>query len=102
MDENGSLTYDEYLKKSRALAREIININNLHGYKSKVPVVVYLEKGKEVLTSFMGVAFAGCFYSPIDMHNNRVEKILGTLMPGIVITDNTLRDKINDNWINHR
>ncbi len=98
VDDQGCFTYEEYFRKSMALAREIININYRHEKKTKVPVVVYLEKGKEVLASFMGVAFAGCFYSPIDidMPSNRVEKILGTLMPKIVITDNTHREKFKE------
>ena len=59
----------------------------------KKPIVVYLEKGKEVLVSFMGVAYSGCFYSPIDteMPQSRVDKILEVLKPEIVITTNKLK-----------
>ncbi len=98
VDEKGSITYSDYFRVSMALARVIIAINSEHGRKSKVPVAVYLEKGKEVLTSFMGVASAGCFYSPIDvdMPSNRVEKILDTLLPQIVITSSELKDKFKE------
>ena len=41
----------------------------------------------------MGVAYSGCFYSPIDteMPPSRVNKILEVLKPEIVITTNKLK-----------
>lgn len=41
----------------------------------------------------MGVAYSGCFYSPIDteMPQSRVDKILEVLKPEIVITTNKLK-----------
>ena len=89
-DMSGKITYQEYRNMSLAIARKIVEIN--HGERKK-PVVVYLEKGKEVLVSFMGVAYSGCFYSPIDteMPQSRVDKILEVLKPEIVITTNRLK-----------
>ena len=86
VDERGSITYGEYRKKSLAIARKVIEINQ---GSTKSPIVVYLEKGKEVLVSFLGIAYAGCFYSPIDtdMPRSRVDKILEILNPMVVITD---------------
>ncbi len=85
VDINGAITYSEYRNKSLAIARKILELN--HG-RMKKPVVVYLEKSKEVLVSFMGIAYSGCFYSPIDtdMPQSRVDKILDVLNPEIVIT----------------
>lgn len=89
-DATGKISYQEYRSKSLAIARKIVEINN---GEIKKPVVVYLEKGKEVLVSFMGVAYCGCFYSPIDtdMPQSRVDKILEVLAPEIVITSNELK-----------
>lgn len=89
-DAAGKITYKEYRNKSLALAREIITHNN---GTIKRPVVVYLEKSKEVLVSFVGVAYSGCFYSPIDtdMPQSRVDKILEVLAPEVVITSNDLK-----------
>ncbi len=80
----------EYRSKSLAIAYKIVELNK---GEMKKPVVVYLEKGKEVLVSFMGVAYSGCFYSPIDteMPQSRVDKILEVLKPEIVITTNKLK-----------
>jgi amino acid adenylation domain-containing protein len=92
IDEHGTITYQRYRALSLAIAREIIAMGD--GAR-KQPVVVYLEKGKEVLVSFMGIAYSGCFYSPIDteMPQSRVEKILEVLKPQIVITSNTLKSQ---------
>lgn len=89
-DISGNITYQEYRSKSLAIAYKIIELNK---GEMKKPVVVYLEKGKEVLVSFMGVAYSGCFYSPIDteMPQSRVDKILEVLKPEIVITTNKLK-----------
>ncbi len=94
VDDKGSITYRDYYKKALAIAREIISINNRRNINHKVPVAIYLEKGYEVLVSFLGVACSGCFYSPIDveMPEQRVNKILDTLLPQIVITSKGLKD----------
>lgn len=98
-DTSGQITYQEYRNKSLAIARKILESNN---GEIKKPVVIYLEKSKEVLVSFLGVAYSGCFYSPIDteMPRSRVDKILEVLAPEIVITTNELRvnfEKLNFN-----
>ena len=89
-DISGNITYQEYRSKSLAIAYKIVELNK---GEMKKPVVVYLEKGKEVLVSFMGVAYSGWFYSPIDteMPQSRVDKILEVLKPEIVITTNKLK-----------
>lgn len=92
-DENDCITYAEYKKKSQALARKIIEIKKIRGLKRQVPIVVYMEKSLVVLVSFMGIAYSGNFYSPIDieMPQARVEKILEVLNPQIVITTTELK-----------
>ena len=89
-DISGNITYQEYRSKSLAIAYKIVELNK---GEMKKPIVVYLEKGKEVLVSFMGVAYSGSFYSPIDteMPQSRVDKILEVLKPEIVITTNKLK-----------
>ena len=92
-DENGSISYREYKRKSQAIARELLQIKEKKGLIGRQPVAVYMEKGLEVLVSFMGAAYAGCFYSPIDveMPEARVNKILEILHPKIVITTAALK-----------
>lgn len=90
VDERGSISYLQYKNTAQAIARNIIEL--LSG-ETKKPIVVYLEKGKDVLVSFLGIAVSGCFYSPIDvdMPKSRVDKILEVLKPEIVITTNKLK-----------
>lgn len=92
-DENGSISYREYKRKSQAIAREILKIKEENDLLGRQPVAVYMEKGLEVLVSFLGTAYAGCFYSPIDveMPELRVNKILEILHPQIVITTASLK-----------
>lgn len=91
VDENESLTYREYHNKAIGIADSIV----ASGYGPKKPVVVYLKKSVRVLASFMGIAYSGCFYSPIDvdMPESRVNKILEVLEPGLVITSSELADQ---------
>lgn len=95
VDSNGEITYSECRQKGLAIARRIIGLNK---GKSKLPVVVYLEKGKEVLVSFVGIAYSGCFYSPIDidMPRLRVDRILEVLKPQIVITTKELKTNFEE------
>lgn len=92
-DERGSITYSNYRKTSLAIAHRIIDIKRDRGIDLNSPVVVYMEKSKEVLVSFMGVAYSGGFYSPIDvdMPESRINKILEVLSPQVVITTRELK-----------
>jgi len=91
VDENEKLTFKQYHDKAVGIADTIIAT----GCSKKKPIVVYLKKSVRVLTSFMGIAYAGCFYSPIDvdMPQSRVNKILEVLEPGLVITSAELKEK---------
>ena len=100
VDFAGSIDYAEYRSRSLSVAAEILKIRRTYNEGQKLPVAVYLEKSKEVLISFMGVAYSGCFYSPldVDMPAGRINKILEVLKPAIVITTEKLRaefEKLN-------
>ena len=64
-DEQGQITYGDFRAKSLAIARTIIS--KREDTDRKIPIVVYLEKSLKVITSFMGIAYSGGFYSPIDV-----------------------------------
>ena len=55
----------------------------------KKPVAIYLDKSVEMIAAFIGVTYSGNFYSPLDtqMPVQRIEKIMDTLQPAIIITD---------------
>ena len=90
-DETGQMTYREYRDRSIKIAGGILDA--LPGGQRKCPIVVYIEKSVKVLVSFMGIAYSGNFYSPIDvdMPARRVNRILEVLQPKLVITTRALR-----------
>ena len=89
VDEHKKITFRELRMQAMALATRMIEKELF-----RKPVVVYLEKGVDVLVSFMGAAYSCNFYSPIDidMPASRVNKILEVLQPSIVITTAKLRE----------
>jgi len=91
VDEWERYTYKEYRDKAVGIADAIIAT----GLGSKKPVVVYLNKSVKVLASFMGIAYTGNFYSPIDidMPAQRVNRILEVLEPEVVITTKELKEE---------
>ena len=88
-DERKAVTFGELRSQARALAGQIL----ARGF-FKSPVAVYMEKGVDMLVSFMGAAYSCNFYSPIDigMPASRVDEILEVLQPSLVITTAALRD----------
>lgn len=90
LDEHEQITFKEYRSKSLGIADAVLK----SGFGTKKPIVVYIEKSVKVLVSFMGVAYSGNFYSPIDteMPAARVNKILEVLEPELVITTRELSD----------
>lgn len=66
------------------------------------PVLIFMEKSVSMVSSFLGSAYSGNFYSPVDtkMPAGRIAKILDTLDPAAVITDKAheqqVRSMVND------
>lgn len=83
------LTYGQLNTYAKAIASELIRRDIF-----KKPVVVYMKKGVDVITTFMGIAYSGNFYSPIDtsMPLQRADKILEILNPEIIITTKELAE----------
>lgn len=92
-DEQENYTYKQYHDKAVGIADAVIAT----GMGSKKPVVVYLNKSVKVLASFMGIAYTGNFYSPIDvdMPAQRVNRILEVLNPEVVITTKELKEEFS-------
>lgn len=88
-DANKELTYCQLNTYAKAIASGLIQRNVF-----KKPVVVYINKGVDAITAFMGIAYSGNFYSPIDteMPPQRANKILEILQPDLVITTMELKE----------
>lgn len=55
----------------------------------KKPIAIFLDKNVDCFTSIFGVAYSGNYYTIIDvnMPKDRMKKILKTLEPKIILTD---------------
>lgn len=84
IDSEGKTTFNEFRNYAYSIASVIIQRNLF-----KKPVAVYLDKSTKCLSAFMGVAYSGNFYTPldIDMPIERIRKICDILEPEYIITD---------------
>lgn len=82
--EDRGTTYRQLREQARQIAASLIKKSVF-----KRPVAVYLEKSAECISAYLGAAYSGNFYSPLDveMPVNRIRKIIGTLRPAVIITD---------------
>lgn len=82
VDDNRSITFGEM--KSDALK---VATGLLPKVKIGEPVLVYMEKSVECVEAFLGVAYTGAFYVPIDINMPfmRVKLIMDTLGSNLVV-----------------
>jgi amino acid adenylation domain-containing protein len=75
-----SITYAELIDQAKRIGSKILDET---GNASRKPIVVFVDRNIESLVFFMGVAYSGNFYVPIDkqMPKLRIELILQTLQP---------------------
>lgn len=85
-DGKREITFSELDRQARCIAGAI---EEKFGAMRNEPIAVYMEKGINCITAFMGIVYSGNFYSPIDVHTprERAMLILQTLKPVMVITD---------------
>ena len=83
-DNKYELTYHELANAARSIGSFLIE-----KIGTRKAVVVYMEKDARNIATFMGAAYAGCFYVPLDaqMPMERINIILKTLQPAAVIYD---------------
>lgn len=83
-DEKKQLTYLEYYNISRKIAAYLIE--KLNG-RMCCPVAVLIDRNVDSVLAFMGVAYSGNFYVPIDMTmpESRVQLIYDTVRPVLII-----------------
>ena len=86
-NEQDSMTFAQVQESARKVA---VGLSKKDVFKQ--PVAVFMEKSPACITSFLGVAYSGNFYTPIDtkMPVSRIQKIIETLSPAVVITNRHL------------
>jgi amino acid adenylation domain-containing protein len=90
-DTKVSLTFAELRRKSRS-AGTFLARRGLF----KQPVVVAMERGASCVPAFLGAAYSGNFYAPLDVETppERVAKILEKLRPAAIVVDPRSRDSL--------
>lgn len=90
---DGSLTFRQLHDRSRAIG-SFLHEKGLYGE----PVVVFMRKHPNVIAAFYGVIYAGCYYVPLDeeMPRHRIELILGTLKPKMILCDETTEPLVGE------
>lgn len=91
VDENKKMTFSEIKMNALKIATVLVKENLF-----KQPIAIYMDKSVDELIAFMGVAYSGNFYSPIDVNMpvSRINKILEVFEPKIIITKRELLEKI--------
>ena len=97
-DEFEKLTYREYAASARKIGTCIAQKT---GGQTGTPVAVLIDRNIWSVCAFMGVVYSGNFYVPIDteMPESRIELILSTLQPVLMIDARTNRKKSFENAI---
>lgn len=92
-NEQDSMTFSQVYTNARKLA---VGLIRAHIFKQ--PVVVFMEKSPACITSFLGIAYSGNFYTPIDtqMPVSRIHKIVNTLNPSAIVTSQDLLSAAKD------
>lgn len=93
VDEYGKCTYYELSSDALKLGVSVAKLT-----KPRMPVVVFMDKGITALKAFMGIVYAGCFYTLLDptFPADRIRSILGILNTHLVLTDGKYRAKLEE------
>lgn len=91
-DENHTYKWAEFRHTALSIALNIERV--LPGRKH--PVAVYMKKSADMLAVYLGIAYSGNFYCPVDveMPAARTAKILSTLQPALMITTRELSAEV--------
>ena len=86
------ITYRDLDERSNQLARYLLKKEILKGER----LAVYLPRTPEFLISILGILKAGCAFIPIatDNPDQRVQQILASAQPGMLLTTDTLSQAV--------
>ena len=97
-DPEESYSYRELTDRARRIGSVLSEVFSGAAGKNRglpgKPAVVYMEKSVRALTSFMGIVYAGRFYTYISPEQPaaRIRQILEVLQPDCVIADSESAD----------
>ena len=90
-DDKNQATYVELTQHAQALGTALIK----HTEKINKPIAIYLDKTVSCIEAMLGVVYSGNFYTILDTKSpaERIELILSTLEPEIIITSKKNEEK---------
>lgn len=93
LEKNREITYNNFVLESKHIASSILKYELYNK-----PIIIFIDKTINALSSMFGVIYSANFYTVIDteMPKNRVKSIIDTLKPSLVITDNKNLAKLKE------
>ena len=87
------ISYNDFVIESKSIATSILDLNLYNK-----PIIIFIDKTINALVSMFGVTYSANFYTVIDvnMPKNRIDNIIKTLNPSLIITDKKNIDKLNE------
>lgn len=87
------ISYNDFVIESKRVATSILDLNLYNK-----PIIIFIDKTINALVSMFGVTYSANFYTVIDvnMPKNRIDNIIKTLNPSLIITDEKNIDKLNE------
>lgn len=97
-NENVFITYKDFVTRSKIISCNIVKEYNLF----RKPIMIFIDKSVNTLLSMFGVLYSGNFYTVVDVLSpkNRIDSIVDTLSPTLIITDNKNLEKVFELGIN--
>ena len=89
-DSTREITYQDFLKETKMIGSYLLK----YDLRNK-PIVTFIDKTVNCLSSMFGIVYSGNFYTVLDtvMPIDRIHIILDTLQPEVLITDKKNYDK---------
>lgn len=93
IEKDRQITYNDFILESKHVASSILKYNLYNK-----PIIIFIDKTINALSSMFGVLYSANFYTVIDteMPRNRIKNIIDTLCPKLVITDKKNLNKFNE------
>lgn len=93
-NENNKITYLDFNIWAKKIATNILKNKDLHNR----PIAVFIDKSIDCLKAMFGVMYSGNFYCVFDVNSpkNRIDNIMSTLEPELIITNDKNYAKISD------
>ena len=90
-DVSGSCTFGELYNRARCIGSRLAEVT-----EPRMPVAIYMEKGVDALTAFLGSVYAGCFYLFLnpELPDARLRDILEISGTRIALTEGERKGRL--------